>query len=238
MYFHRHIEPVVERIAKRKSVIVLTGARQVGKSTMLKNVCGNINFVSLSDLLVRESAKENPSLFFDLHKPPVIVDEIQKAGELFEYIKDIVDEKISSNISDSDALDKDNKPEDNKPEDNKIELINDAKPNLKKDEVELITDLSSKPLTKLNENVKPKKVKIKENIIIEDKKEEIKPIENIKPVNVYEKYTLENDKYKIYFRGNLIYDSALHKEKPIFNENGFILFGKNYIYRGIRFEKY
>ena len=93
MYFHRHIEPVVERIAKRKSVIVLTGARQVGKSTMLKEVYGDINYVTLNTSLVRVSAKENPSLFFDLHKPPVIVDEIQKAGELFEYIKDIVDEK-------------------------------------------------------------------------------------------------------------------------------------------------
>ena len=93
MYFHRHIEPVIERIAKRKSVIVLTGARQVGKSTMLKEVYSGINYVTLNTLLIRESAKENPSLFFDINKPPVIVDEIQKAGELFEYIKDIVDEE-------------------------------------------------------------------------------------------------------------------------------------------------
>jgi hypothetical protein len=92
MYFHRHIEPVVERIAKRKSVIVLTGARQVGKSTMLKEVYSGINYVTLNTSLIRESAKDNPSLFFDINKPPVIVDEIQKAGELFEYIKDIVDE--------------------------------------------------------------------------------------------------------------------------------------------------
>ena len=41
---------------------------------------------------MRESAKENPSLFFDMNKPPIIVDEIQKAAELFDYIKDIVDE--------------------------------------------------------------------------------------------------------------------------------------------------
>ena len=46
MYFHRHIEPVVERIAKRKSVIVLTGARQVGKSTMLKEVYGDNTVIS------------------------------------------------------------------------------------------------------------------------------------------------------------------------------------------------
>lgn len=92
MYYHRHIEPVVERIAKRKPVIVLTGARQVGKSTMLKEVYHGIHYVTLNRPLVRESAKENPSLFFDVNNPPVIVDEIQKAAELFDYIKDIVDE--------------------------------------------------------------------------------------------------------------------------------------------------
>lgn len=92
MYFHRHLEQVVKRIAKRKSVIVLTGARQVGKSTMLKEVYRDICYVALNRPLVRENAKENPSLFFEINKPPVVVDEIQKAAELFEYIKDIVDE--------------------------------------------------------------------------------------------------------------------------------------------------
>lgn len=92
MYFHRHLEQVVKRIAQRKSVIVLTGARQVGKSTMLKEVYRGIRYVALNRPLVRENAKENPSLFFEINKPPVVVDEIQKAAELFEYIKDIVDE--------------------------------------------------------------------------------------------------------------------------------------------------
>jgi len=92
MYYRRHIESVVKRIAKRKPVTVITGARQVGKSTMLKEVFHDINYVTLNSPLVRESAKENPSIFFEANKPPVIVDEIQKAAELFDYIKDIVDE--------------------------------------------------------------------------------------------------------------------------------------------------
>lgn len=92
MYIRRHIEPVVNRIAKRKPVLLLTGARQVGKSTMLKEVYHNINYVALNHPLVRESARENPSTFFDIYKPPVVVDEIQKAAGLFDYIKDIVDE--------------------------------------------------------------------------------------------------------------------------------------------------
>ena len=95
MYIHRHIEPVVARIAKRKPVVVLTGARQVGKSTMLKEVYHGIRYISLNRPLVRESAKENPSLFFETNKPPIIVDEIQKAAEIFDYIKDIVDESKS-----------------------------------------------------------------------------------------------------------------------------------------------
>lgn len=92
MYYTRHIESVIKRIAKRKPVIVLTGARQVGKSTMLKEVFNGINYTTLNSPLVRQSAKDNPSLFFDINKPPVIVDEIQKAAELFDYIKDVVDE--------------------------------------------------------------------------------------------------------------------------------------------------
>ena len=95
MYFHRHIEPVVERISKRKSVVVLTGARQVGKSTMLKETFKNIRYITLNRPLVRESAKTNPSLFFEANKPPIIIDEIQKAAEIFEYIKDIVDEDVN-----------------------------------------------------------------------------------------------------------------------------------------------
>ncbi|HNR65399.1 MAG TPA: ATP-binding protein [Atribacterota bacterium] len=92
MYYPRHIEPVVQRIAKRKPVIVLTGARQVGKSTMLKKIYNNINYISLNSPLVRQSAEENPSLFFEVNKPPIIVDEIQKGAKLFDYIKDIIDE--------------------------------------------------------------------------------------------------------------------------------------------------
>jgi predicted AAA+ superfamily ATPase len=83
---------------------------------MLKEVYKDINYVALNRPLVRESARENPSLFFYVNKPPVIVDEIQKAAELFDYIKDIVDEekvkgqfyltgsqsmKLMKNVSDS-----------------------------------------------------------------------------------------------------------------------------------------
>jgi len=93
MYIQRHAEKVVARIARRKAVLVITGARQVGKSTMLKEVFRGIRYIALDSPLVRQSAKDNPSIFFAQHSPPVIVDEIQKAPELFEYVKDIVDQR-------------------------------------------------------------------------------------------------------------------------------------------------
>jgi len=89
-YIPRHVEKVVERISKRKPVLIVTGARQVGKTTMLKQLY-NLNYVTMNTAVTRQSAIENPSMFFEYNKPPIIVDEIQKAPELFEYIKDIVD---------------------------------------------------------------------------------------------------------------------------------------------------
>jgi predicted AAA+ superfamily ATPase len=56
---------------------------------MLKEIYNNVNYVTLNRPLIRESAKDNPSIFFEENKPPIIVDEIQKAAELFDYIKDI-----------------------------------------------------------------------------------------------------------------------------------------------------
>jgi predicted AAA+ superfamily ATPase len=58
---------------------------------MLNEVYHGIRYITLNRPLVRESAKENPSIFFEANKPPIIIDEIQKAAELFDYIKDIVD---------------------------------------------------------------------------------------------------------------------------------------------------
>jgi predicted AAA+ superfamily ATPase len=95
VYYKRHIEDTIKRIAKRKPVVVITGARQVGKSTMLYKTFDKMNNISLNRPLVRSGALTNPSLFFEQNKPPVIVDEIQKVPELFEYVKDVVDSELS-----------------------------------------------------------------------------------------------------------------------------------------------
>ena len=92
-YIKRHIEKVVERVSKRKPVLIITGARQVGKTTMLKHYNKDLNYVTMNTTVVRQRAKDDPSRFFEYNKLPIIVDEIQKSPELFEYIKDIVDAK-------------------------------------------------------------------------------------------------------------------------------------------------
>ncbi|NLB39716.1 MAG: ATP-binding protein [Clostridiales bacterium] len=77
-------------------VLLLTGPRQAGKTTMLRAFSEQENkgreYVSLDDLNMREMAKTDPKLFLQLHKPPVLIDEVQYAPELFTYIKMQIDE--------------------------------------------------------------------------------------------------------------------------------------------------
>ena len=88
-YIQRSLEKVVEQVTKEYPVVLVTGPRQVGKTTMLKKLMeGSFRgYVSLDDLNDRALAKNDPELFLQLHKPPVLIDEVQYAPELFTYIK-------------------------------------------------------------------------------------------------------------------------------------------------------
>lgn len=94
-YIKRHIEDVVLSLSKSWPVILLTGSRQVGKTTTLSKLSKEENigrrYVSLDDLDARRMAKEDPGMFLQLHQPPVLIDEVQYAPELFTYIKIYVD---------------------------------------------------------------------------------------------------------------------------------------------------
>ncbi len=92
MYFNRAIEPILLEALKQFPVCILTGARQVGKSTLLKNHLKNYTYVTLDEPLVREVANNDPKLFLSRYKSPLIIDEIQYAPGLLPYIKIIVDE--------------------------------------------------------------------------------------------------------------------------------------------------
>lgn len=88
-YIQRSLEKVVEQVTKEYPVVLVTGPRQVGKTTMLQKLMEGTSrgYVSLDDLNDRALAKNDPELFLQLHKPPVLIDEVQYAPELFTYIK-------------------------------------------------------------------------------------------------------------------------------------------------------
>ena len=74
--------------------VMVTGARQVGKTTLLKEAAeGKRNFVSLDDLMMRDLARRDPQAFLRANPPPVTIDEIQYAPELLPYIKGVIDER-------------------------------------------------------------------------------------------------------------------------------------------------
>ena len=94
-YIRRAMEKTFLRLIKEFPAILITGPRQVGKTTMLLKLMNEENsnreYVTLDDLTEREMAKNDPKMFFQIHKPPVFIDEIQYAPELFPYIKIIID---------------------------------------------------------------------------------------------------------------------------------------------------
>lgn len=92
MFINRALEAVVNEVSNTYPVLLVTGPRQVGKTTLLKRVAKeDRKYVSLDDLVVRQLAIEEPSLFLQRFEPPVLIDEIQYAPELLPYIKLHVD---------------------------------------------------------------------------------------------------------------------------------------------------
>ena len=86
-YIHRSIEEKLKKSAGTYKAVLVTGPRQVGKSTLLKKVFEGRKYVSLDDPFLEQQARENGSMFMMLNQPPVTFDEIQRAPELFRYIK-------------------------------------------------------------------------------------------------------------------------------------------------------
>ncbi len=92
----RTIYEEIKKAIKEKPVVVITGARQVGKTTLctekIEKELG-FSYVSLADPLLRGSALNDPKAFLSLHPAPLIIDEIQKAPILFDYLEGEVDEQ-------------------------------------------------------------------------------------------------------------------------------------------------
>ncbi len=95
MYIKRALEDTFLRLSKEFPALLLTGPRQAGKTTMLQKLAEEENigreYVTLDDLTERQMAKEDPKMFLQIHKPPLFIDEVQYAPELFPYIKIHID---------------------------------------------------------------------------------------------------------------------------------------------------
>ncbi len=92
MYIERAMEPVIRAISDTFPVLLVTGPRQVGKTTLLKHMAeAGRGYVTLDDPLQRRLAVEEPELFLARFEAPVIIDEIQYAPELLTHIKMRVD---------------------------------------------------------------------------------------------------------------------------------------------------
>ncbi len=90
--YEREVKERIKKINDTFRVLVVTGPRQVGKTTLLESVMPeNMTKVSLDDETLRKEAKENPKIFLDSYPTPLFIDEVQYAPELFPYIKMKVD---------------------------------------------------------------------------------------------------------------------------------------------------
>ena len=91
-YIKRDIEDKIISLSKEYSCILVTGPRQVGKTTVLRQLMdNNREYVTLDDLDERSLAKRDPAMFLQIHSTPIMIDEVQYAPELFSYIKMEID---------------------------------------------------------------------------------------------------------------------------------------------------
>ena len=93
MYRRREAEATLLSLMGQFKVVLVTGARQVGKTTMLQHVLPeDFRYVTLDDPRAGVLAREDPVLFFDANRLPVAVDEVQRVPELFQQVKFLVDQ--------------------------------------------------------------------------------------------------------------------------------------------------
>ena len=92
-YIRRELERKFLHMSDFFKAVLVTGARQVGKTTMLQKLMqgSERNYVTLDDLNERALAQSDPQMFFQMHKPPVLIDEVQYAPGLLIYVKILAD---------------------------------------------------------------------------------------------------------------------------------------------------
>ena len=91
-YIHRELSTVLEEAYRYFSVLTVTGPRQSGKTTLIRNLFDHLPYYSLENLDVRAFAENDPIAFLNQHKEGMILDEVHNAPALLSYIQGIVDE--------------------------------------------------------------------------------------------------------------------------------------------------
>jgi len=97
MWIKRDIEDRVRKSARTRPVVVLTGARQTGKTSTLRRLFPNHHFVSLDLPTEAEQAEKEPESFLRRHPAPAIIDEVEYAPGLFRHLKVAVDARRGKN---------------------------------------------------------------------------------------------------------------------------------------------
>ncbi len=93
MYIKRHLEKTLARAESMFGAILVAGSRQVGKTTLLRNAKPSLPYVTLDDPIMLASAVSEPGTFFKASPPPLVIDEIQHAPQLFPHIKMLLDDQ-------------------------------------------------------------------------------------------------------------------------------------------------
>ena len=87
VYIERSITPYIQKAEKHFKAVLITGARQTGKSTLLKKMFPSRKYITFDDPFIEEQAINNAGMFMTLNQPPVTFDEVQRIPDLFRYIK-------------------------------------------------------------------------------------------------------------------------------------------------------
>lgn len=91
-YIHRELSSVLEEAYRYFSVITVTGPRQSGKTTLIRNMFPHLPYYSLESLDIRSFAENDPIAFLNQNEEGMILDEVHNAPDLLSYIQGIVDE--------------------------------------------------------------------------------------------------------------------------------------------------